>query len=700
MARSTASHLDLLADALRRRTPASGRRLYRIPAIWNSWGFREVDHAGQGEIAVEPHRFILDCLRSVILPARGRRRLGGYSLSRLRGVRRRSDGRVEDAAGPRRGGDWIRAASIYGLFIRASAAWDHNGDGRLDVGPWTETGTFLKAVVLLPLLARMGFDVLYLLPVNKIGQAFRKGEVGCPYSARNFFAFDPHLHDRLLGVPDREDALSIEVQFGAFIEAAHALGIRVLIDLAPRTASRDSDLLLDHPDWFYWIDAASARRYGPPRLAGFPRGIPTPGQIGELLNRPVMREHLARFRPSPDRAAPDRWREFVVRCKAGKYPDVLRGIVREFGVVTPPGFSDVVNDPQPPWSDVTFLRLFLDHPIASARHLPDPAAQPPYVFADTIKASQFPGRRPNLALWRFLARILPFYQRFGVDGARVDMGHALPGGLQRMIIAAAKRCDPDFCFLAEELDHQRAAAARRDGYNAIIGSSWWMQPRHAEGRLREFIAHVLPRAPIPMFAAAETPDTPRASVRDGGEDFARLIGVLNNFLPSAVPFVNSGMEVLERQPFNLGLDLLPRGRYALPRRDPWYGKLGYFDRVALHWTNPGAAGMVDLLAQAGRIRRQFLATLSKPRRCVQLAVSPRSPALFALGWRLPDRRTLVVAANADFHRGRRCAVSLPAAPRGPVTVLLSIHATREPPRLVEGSLRLRLKPGDVKVLLV
>lgn len=699
MPRSTTDHLDSLLETLRRRAGSGRNRSYCIPAIWNTWSFREADHAAKGEILVNPHRFFVNCLEEAILPARGQRHLDGHSLSRLLGVRRGTDGQVQDPAGPRQGGDWIRSASLYGMFVRATVAWDHDGDQRLDNRKWTETGTFLKAIAILPLLVRMGFDAIYLLPVNKIGQAFRKGEVGCPYSAKDFFALDPNLHDRLLGPRGRAKVPTVETQFGAFVEAAHALGIRVMIDLAPRTASRDSDLILDHPDWFYWIDAASSRSYGPPWLQGVPRGIPTPDQIGNLLQRPVMREHLARFRPPPNEAAPDRWRRFVSQCKEGKCPDVLRGIIREFGVVTPPGFSDVVNDPQPPWSDVTFLRLFLDHPTAAARHLPDPAAQPPYVFADTIKASQFPGRRPNLPLWRFLARILPFYQRFGVDGARVDMGHALPPGLQRMIIAAPKRRDPDFCFLAEELDHQQAAAARRDGYNAIIGSSWWMQPRHEEGRLREFVADVLPKAPLPMFAAAETPDTPRAAMRQGGDDFARLVGVLNNFLPSAIPFVNSGLELLERQPFNLGLDLLPRGQYALPRRDPWYGKLGYFDRVALHWANPGAAGMVDLLARAAQIRRRFLAVFSDPRRCTQLAASPKNPSLLTLGWRLPEQRTLVVAASINFRQACRCQAQLGRGRDGPVEVLLSIHATRTPPRLSQGTLRLRLEPGDVKVLL-
>lgn len=748
------SFLDLLhrrLTGLAGRPP--GRFAYRIPALWQSWCRSDARRAGNREVAVEPIRFSLACLEQVILPARGDRRLAGRSLSQINGLRRAGDNLIRDAQGTRRAGDWIRSANIYGMLLRTSAAWDHDADGRLEARDWTETGTFLKAIWLLPLLARMGIDAVYLLPVTKIGRAFRKGEIGCPYAAKSFFDLDPALHDRLLdgGKPVRRlhpstpaqaeppprwaeragdlrhlrphpqgrteslgPMLGLREEFGAFVEAAHALGIRVMLDLAPRTASRDSDLILDHPDWFYWIDAREARDYAAPYLEGIRRGIPNPSELGGILKREVVRRHLAKFRWAPNIADPQGWRRFAARCRAQETPDVLRGIIREFGMVTPPGFSDVVNDPQPPWSDVTFLRLFQDHPIASARHIPAPAEQPPYVLTDTIKASVFPGRKPNLPLWRFLSNILPYYQRFGVDGARVDMGHALPPGLQRMIIDRPRRRDPDFCFIAEELDCQRGPAAKRDGYNAIIGSSWWMMPRHAEGQLHRFVYDVQPTAALPAFAAAETPDTPRAAVRDGGQDFTRLIGALGNFLPSGVPFIHSGLELLERQPLNLGLDLLPRGQFVLPRKDPYYGKLGYFDAVALHWTNAGASGMIKLLSKAASVRRRFAADLANARNSFIPQVSANHRWIITVGWRVErGRRTMLVVANIDFRRRRQAVIELAGRaagnPRGrneeqearrPAEVLLEIKRRPTVPRLALGRLRLTLEPGDVKVLLL
>ncbi|MHC4089712.1 MAG: alpha-amylase family protein [Planctomycetota bacterium] len=708
MAQQRKSPLDLVYQRLQSLAARSRTRSYRVPALWNCWEYEEAQCSARGELLVNPHRFLVSCFERVILPARGRRRLAGRSLSQLRRLQTTAAGKVVDRRVRRRPGDWIRRAILYAMLARATTAWDHDGDGRLGTRRWTETGTFLKSILLLPLLRRMGVEVIYLLPVSKTSGKFRKGEIGCPYSAKNFFEIEPDLHDRLLG-PDPAD---VETEFAAFIEAAHALDMRVMVDLAPRTASRDSDLILDHPDWFYWIDVRSARRFGPPHVDGFGQGMPRPSQLGGILQRTVMRRHLACFRHAPNVTDPRRWERWAAKWRTQPPRDLLRAIGREFGVITPPGFSDVVNDSQPPWTDVTFLRFFQDHPIASVKHLADPAAQPPYVFADTIKASMFPGRRPNRPLWRLLADILPFYQRFGIDGARVDMGHALPPQLQEMIVTKPRREDPDFCFLAEEFNHAAAPAARRAGYNAIIGSCWYAEPRASaraapggdQGPLHRLVHDALPRSALPALAAAETPDTPRAAVRQGGRAFARMCAVLNNFLPTAVPLINSGQEVFERQPMNLGLDICPPGRFALPRSDPWCGKLAYFDRVALHWANAGGRAMVGLLRRAAQVRRRFLETLCDPGNYFAPRVTTNPQWILAIGWQVEaSGAVLLVLANLDFRSRRRCVIDRLPTRRGhrsSCQTLLELHASIPAPGIESRKLRLRLEPGDVKVLLL
>ena len=696
MPRKTDSPLDLICQRLQQRTPARKRRNYRIPALWNCWGYDQVRRVAPRELAVDPYDYLHACVEQVILPARAHRNLAGRSLSQIQQVRRSSGNNLVADGGRRRGGDWIRRATLYSMLVRTTTAWDHNGDGKLRGTRWTETGTFLKSIMLLPLLQRMGVTAVYLLPISKCSQRFRKGEVGCPYSAKNFFELEPELHERLLG-PDASD---VNLEFAAFVEAAHALEMRVLVDLAPRTAARDSDLILEHPHWFYWIERAGARKFGPPRVENFTESMPKPAELKGILAQPALRAHLSKFRFAPNVSAPQQWERFVTRCRHRPPRDLLAEIGREFGLITAPAFSDCINDPQPPWSDVTFLRLFLDHPAASVKHLPDPPQQPPYAFTDSIKSSLFPGRRPNHPLWRMLSNILPFYQQFGVDGARVDMGHALPPALQELIVTRPRRRDPDFSFIAEEFDHKAAGRARSAGYNAILGSSCFMEPRAREGEFHKLI-YKLPGTALPSLAAGETPDTPRAVVRLGGKKFARLAAVVNNFLPNAAPQINSGLEIHERQPLNLGLDVIPLGRFALPRSDPYYGKLAYFDRVALHWCNAGGRQMIDLVSYASALRQEYLDILSNPGDYFAPRLKCNSNYILAVGWRLGLRLgSLLMLANTDYERQRRIVITrfrVARVSRAP-EVLLEIRSGATPTRLRSGRLTLNLGPGDVKII--
>ena len=695
MADKRADYLDSLVRCLESR-PA--RRLrYRVPALWNAWGFSDVRRVGKAECEVDPRAFLLDCIQREILPRRGNTQTGGRSLSRIRGVVREKGERVRDGHQHRRGGDWLRSAGFYGLFPRMTTAWDHDGDGDLSDRRFTETGTFLKSILILPLLKRMGVTAVYMLPVVKHSNLYRKGELGCPYSAKNFFELEPSLHDRLLG----DDPADVNLEFGAFVEAAHAMGMRVLIDLAPRTAARDADWILDHPDWFYWIDRREERNYAQPYVEGADYLTPPPAELPRIHALPAMRAHRAKFRFAPNVTDPNRWARFARLMKADPPKNLLAEISREFGVITPPGFSDVVNDRQPPWSDVTFLRYYWDHPTAVERCLPDPQAQPPYLYSEVMKSSRYAGRKPNRELWQQLAGILPFYQRFGVDGARIDMGHALPDDLEGMILQSARRVDPDFGFIAEELGIDHSAEARKAGYNMIIGPAWWMQPRAAEGRFHDLVENVLPASKLPIWAAAETPDTPRSVTRTGGRRLARMAAAVNPFLPNAAPFINSGLEVLERQPMNLGLDAGPRTRYALKPDDPYYGRLAFFDRFVLHWSNPGGPGMVRLLADAAAVRARFAADLATASNYTPLKVDTNRKLILALGFHVErKRRRLIIVANTDFRSARRTAISGLPARREPIELLFASNPQQKPPRRRGGLLAVELGPGSVVVLLI
>lgn len=671
----------------------TARLEYRVPAIWDCWGYRGPRRRIGGELLIDPEAYFEACLNWIREQTPKGFGARPASLSRIRGVRKLGMGRVRDGSSVRRGGDWLAQQVLYGMMIRTSTAWDHDGDGRLSGRRYPEMGTFLKSILLMPRLWRMGVTVLYLLPVVKVSRLFRKGQLGCPYSAKNFLKLDPDQQDPLLG----RASGGVEQEFALFVECAHRLGMRVMLDVAPRTAARDCDWVLDHPEWFYWIDRRIARRFQAPRLPDVAYPNPIPGRLREIYEAPGVLDFIRQFRFAPSITHPAKWERFVEQARRRPPANLIDEIGRHFGVIVPPAFSDIINDPQPAWSDVTYLRLYLDHPAEAVPLLPDPKGQPPYVLFDTIKANLFPGRRPNRDLWRQLIGIIPFYQRFGIDGARVDMAHALPDDLELKILTRPRRLDPDFALLAEDLGTAHHVRHRRAGYNMIIGPGWYEQARGHLGRMHAFVGE-LPGLKLPVMAAAETPDTPRAAVRRGGRRFSRQAAVLNCFLPNAVPMINSGMEVFERQPMNLGLDVGPPGRDALPATDPQAGKLAFFDPYALHWTNRGGAAMVELIARATSLRRRYLAAITRRRGWLEPRVDGDSRWVLATGFKLGRTGSLLMLANLDFARPRRASVTLPRGRRrGHVEVLLEM-TSKSAPRIIRGRLTVTLPPGDVKVI--
>jgi len=465
----------------------------------------------------------------------------------------------------------VKSDSIYVAFPRTTSAYNHKGFGLFepeDPLGYRESGTFLKMMAVALHAKRMHFDTMYLLPVSMHSNRFKKGTVGSPYAVSDPLRIADYLADPLLD-------LSAEELFGAFVEFCHRIGMRVILDFVPRTGARDSDLILEHPEWFYWVDVASVGKYAPPKAPELGFRQLSDEDMAYLYQRQDVRNFLSCFRWSPSHTEPEKWDNFV---KANRGKDFLPELVKTFGVITPPGFSDWLNDPQPTWDDVTFYRLFLDHPDVAKPFVGDD--QPPYVLFDVIKASRFPGSKPNRELWDYLSGIIAYYiERFDIDGARIDMGHALPKELEQRMMEKALKMKPDFMLIAEELNPEGDVRAKESNYGAIIGNSWWMLPRRE--KIVELFTDSTKRV-LPLWAAVETPDTPRIFGRlPYHEALQRL--VMSAFLPNSYFVVNAGLELLEKQPMNLGLDATLDDKWVLPRDDEFYGKLSFFDHYALHW---------------------------------------------------------------------------------------------------------------------
>ncbi|WP_266367419.1 maltotransferase domain-containing protein [Tellurirhabdus rosea] len=110
-------------------------------------------------------------------------------------------------------------------------------------------GTFKDVERLLPRLASMGFDVLYLPPIHPIGHQFRKGknnnvisqpgEPGVPYGIGSELGGHTAIHPELGTLED----------FRHLIEICKNYDMEVAMDLAIQ-CSPDHPWAKDHPEWF------------------------------------------------------------------------------------------------------------------------------------------------------------------------------------------------------------------------------------------------------------------------------------------------------------------------------------------------------------------------------------------------------------------------------------------------------------------
>jgi starch synthase (maltosyl-transferring) len=125
---------------------------------------------------------------------------------------------------------------------------------RARVGAWYELfprswGGFSGVAKVLPQLAQLGFDVVYLPPVHPIGRTNRKGK----NNAERAKAGDPGSPWAIGAEEGGHDALHPELgtekDFAALIAVAKKHGIDVALDFAIQM-SPDHPWLREHPEWF------------------------------------------------------------------------------------------------------------------------------------------------------------------------------------------------------------------------------------------------------------------------------------------------------------------------------------------------------------------------------------------------------------------------------------------------------------------
>jgi glycosidase len=109
--------------------------------------------------------------------------------------------------------DWLRAATIYEIFPR----------------DFSVAGNLAGVAARLDALQDLGVTVLWTMPIHPIGEKFRKGEFGSPYSIKDYYAVDPHY--------------GTLADFKLLVGGAHQRGMKVIMDLVANHTAWDSVMM-------------------------------------------------------------------------------------------------------------------------------------------------------------------------------------------------------------------------------------------------------------------------------------------------------------------------------------------------------------------------------------------------------------------------------------------------------------------------
>lgn len=115
---------------------------------------------------------------------------------------------------------WSKNAAIYEANIRQHS----------------KEGSFAKFEEYLPALKKMGVGVIWIMPINPIGEKNRKGKLGSYYAVRDYKAINPEF--------------GTEEDFRRLVNHIHALGMKVIIDWVANHTSWDNPWATEDPDYY------------------------------------------------------------------------------------------------------------------------------------------------------------------------------------------------------------------------------------------------------------------------------------------------------------------------------------------------------------------------------------------------------------------------------------------------------------------
>ncbi|MFC3094975.1 alpha-amlyase [Alteromonas sediminis] len=116
--------------------------------------------------------------------------------------------------------DWSKNAVIYQVNTRQ----------------FSKQGTLEQVTSKLENIKALGIDIVWLMPLHPIGEVNRKGQLGSPYSVKDFLAINPELGDA--------------EQLKKLVAKAHSLSLKIIIDWVPNHSAWDCPLTASHPQWY------------------------------------------------------------------------------------------------------------------------------------------------------------------------------------------------------------------------------------------------------------------------------------------------------------------------------------------------------------------------------------------------------------------------------------------------------------------
>lgn len=500
--------------------------------------------------------------------------------------------------------NWYKKSVIYYQITRLAGSWDHDRTSSLEddnIYHLKDHGTFLKAILLLPMYRRMGINTILLNAPFSLGKS-KQHKFANPNAIYDFHNLDEQLKDPLLG------DFSIDEQYLAFEECAHHLGFHIIWQFDIGTLSKDNAYVKDHPEWFYWV--STKQSIHSPKIPYLAENLSPDQELRELVETSEdMQSIYQMFQETP---------------KSGH---TLREMERKQQCTTLPFLHDRINSHLPIEHEYTPLRFYKDTMYSD-----------PFI----LRADIFPGQQKNEELWDMLKnRLQDLQKKYDIDGFYFTRIYLLPKELLKAFIDIVQK--QNHIVILEDSTEDDGKTFKVDG---ISGNAAYVQYDVWNHQLHHF-AYRLKDVPYPVFAGAEFIDSLRIAQHDN-TNLTTMLHVMNQFLPNSIPFYMSGMECMEQQPLLLSYFQDQNRRNALSQSDIRYLKQPLLDDFYFEYRSDGMYTLPHLLESIKKIRHTYVEAITDPNACIPLWFS--SPIDQGIGFAYTTKDSaLLVIANTNIE---------------------------------------------------